>query len=74
MLESHPILVYNSQMNVVPDNTPPADWVEALDRGLADIEAGKVVPMEPVLNRGRSLLARLEAQLQGRDKGVARKA
>ena len=56
------------------DRKPPAEWVEALDRSLADIAAGRVVPMEPVLARGRAAIARLEARQQSQDKPAARKA
>ncbi len=53
---------------------PPTEWVDALDRGLADIEAGRIVPIAPVLARGRAAIARLEARQQGEDKRTARKA
>jgi predicted transcriptional regulator len=61
-------------MDTILDNTPPAEWVEALDRGLADIEAGRIVPMEPVLSRLRAAIARMETQQQGQEARATRKA
>jgi hypothetical protein len=61
-------------MDGIVDKAPAAEWVEALDRSLADIQAARVVPMEPVLARGRAAIARLEARRQGEDKRTAREA
>jgi len=61
-------------MDKIADKTPPVEWVEALDRGLADVAAGRIVPMEPVLARGRAAIARLETRQQGQDTRTARKA
>jgi len=51
-----------SNMNKVDhNNSAPADWVDALERSKAQIDAGETVPSEPVLQRMRDRLARLEA-------------
>ena len=47
------------------------DWGEALARGKAQIEAGKTVPLEPVLERLRASAARMEDR---QAKRAARKA
>ncbi len=44
------------------NNSAPAEWVDALDRSKAQIDAGETVPSEPVLQRMRDSLARLEAK------------
>ena len=50
-------------MNKVEHNTAaPAEWVDALERSKAQIDAGETVPPEPVLQRMRDRLARLEAK------------
>lgn len=41
---------------------PPPDWIDALDRSKAQVDAGQTVPAEPVLQRLRAGLARLEAR------------
>jgi hypothetical protein len=52
-----------SDMNKVEHtNSAPAEWVDALDRSKAQIDAGETVPSEPVLQRMRDSLARLEAK------------
>jgi hypothetical protein len=52
-----------SNMNKVEhNNSAPAEWVDALERSKAHIDAGETVPSEPVLQRMRDRLARLEAK------------
>jgi hypothetical protein len=48
-------------MDTVPDKRPP-DWMLAsLERSEAQIEAGQIVPLEPVLDRLRASIARMQA-------------
>ena len=44
------------------NNSAPAEWVDALERSKAQIDSGETVPSEPVLQRMRDRLARLEAK------------
>ena len=39
----------------------PQDWIDALARSKAQIEAGQTVPLAPVLQRLRESVARMEA-------------
>ncbi len=41
---------------------PPADWLESLERSEADLAAGRTVPLEPVLERMRDSIKRMEAR------------
>ncbi len=41
---------------------PPADWLDALDRAEAEIAAGRIVTLEPVLARMDESVVRLEAK------------
>ncbi len=47
---------------IVHDVGAPADWSEALAESEADIEAGRIVPLEPVLARAQESLDRMEAR------------
>jgi len=59
-------------MSSASDHTPaPSGWIESLERSKAQIEAGQVVPVEPVLERLRTSAARMEARQMKRP---ARKA
>jgi len=42
-------------------NTPHA-WAEILNRGVANAADGRIVPFEPVLDRLRASIARMEAK------------
>ncbi len=42
----------------------PAEWLEALARSKAQIEAGQTVPLEPFLDRLRASIARMKAKKQ----------
>jgi hypothetical protein len=43
----------------------PAEWLEALAESEAQLAAGQVVPLEPVMQRIRDSIARLEAKQAG---------
>ena len=59
-------------MSSAEDQTGTAkDWAESLARSRAQIEAGETVPIEPVLERLRASLARMEDR---RAKRAVRKA
>ncbi len=47
---------------------PPTSWLEALEHGEADIEAGQIVPLEPVLEELNASIARMEAKQTGKTK------
>jgi len=52
-----------SDMNKVEhNNSAPAEWVDALERSKAQIDAEETVPSEPVLRRMRDRFARLDAK------------
>jgi hypothetical protein len=48
-----------------PTNLAVDDMVAALDRGDADIEAGRIVPGETVMAELRASIARMEAKQTG---------
>jgi hypothetical protein len=50
-------------MDVIEDNTPEG-WVASLAQSKAEVEAGKAVPLEPVLDRIRARIARMKARRQ----------
>jgi len=52
----------NGMNKVERHNTAPPAWVDSLDRSKAQIDAGQTVPVEPVLQRLRESLARMEAK------------
>jgi hypothetical protein len=43
----------------------PRGWLESLERSEAQIAAGQTVPLEPVLDRLKATLARMEAKQAG---------
>ena len=52
---------YGQQMKTLEIVTPP-DWmITSLERSEAQIAAGQVVPAEPVLNRLRASIARMQS-------------
>ena len=57
-------------MDDLPDQiAAPAAWVAALLASKAELERGDIVAMEPVLERMRASIARMEAkQAQGSDR------
>jgi hypothetical protein len=48
------------------EKTAPAGWVESLERSEAQIAAGLTLPLEPVLDRMRATIARMEAKRAGK--------
>ncbi len=54
--------------------TPPAHWLEALERSEADVAAGRTVPLEPVLARLRESIERMEARQAAQDAKATRQA
>lgn len=48
-------------MNAKFDKLPPGWIVESLDRSEAQIAAGQTVPLEPVLDRLRASIARMQS-------------
>jgi hypothetical protein len=48
-----------------PTNLTLDDWITALDRSDADIDAGDIVPGETVLAELRASIARMEAKQRG---------
>ncbi len=55
------------------ESSPPAGWLEALERSKAQIENGESKPIEPFLDRLRASIARMEDQ-QDQPKRLIRKA
>ena len=53
---------------------PPAGWLEALERSEADLAAGRTVPLEPVLERMRDSIKRMEARRTAHDTEAADQA
>ncbi len=48
-------------METVTDKAP-RDWIESLERSEAQIEAGRTVPLEPLLDMMRASIARMESR------------
>ncbi len=48
-------------METVADKTPPGWMVESLERSEAQADAGDTVPLEPVLDRLRASIGRMES-------------
>lgn len=48
-------------MDAEPNKTPPSWMLESLDRSEAQIAAGRTKPLEPVLDRLRASIARMNA-------------
>jgi hypothetical protein len=60
-------------MDNVADHTP--HWIqESLERSEAQIAAGETVPLEPVLDRLRASIARMEARHSQTESEPAHKA
>ena len=47
-------------MDTVIDKTPPTWLTEALDRSESQIAAGETVPLEPVLEKVRASIGRMQ--------------
>jgi hypothetical protein len=48
-------------MDVIEDQIP-AGWLESLAQSKAEVEAGRTVPLKPVLDRARASIARMKAR------------
>lgn len=44
------------------NHTPPVSWLDDIAESEAQVAAGQVVPLEPVLERIRGSIARMEAR------------
>jgi hypothetical protein len=73
-LEKRPLPAHTPIMDAVPDKTPPAWLAESLERSEAQIAAGQTVPLEPVLDRLRTSIARMKGKQQTPEPSAARKA
>jgi len=73
-LEKRPLPAYNSIMDAVADKTPPVWLVESLERSEAQIAAGQTVPLDPVLDRLRASIARMNGKPQRPAPKTTRKA
>ena len=60
-LEDAPRLGYGAAMDAPNDRPPPAWIADSLQRSEAQIEAGQTVPLEPILDRLRGSIARMQA-------------
>jgi hypothetical protein len=62
-LESAAQFAYTPAMSDKPKSAPsPAGWEESLARSKAQIAAGELVPLLPILDRLRASAERLEAE------------
>ncbi len=50
---------------------PPVGWLESLERSEADLAAGRTVPLEPVLERMRDSIKRMEMRRAALDNEAA---
>jgi hypothetical protein len=66
-----------SRLSQRPDNLPtpetetreaPAEWIESLEISEAQLARGETVPLDPVLERLRATIARMEARRSGTGK------
>lgn len=53
---------------IAGESETPAEWIEALAESEADIAAGRIVPLEPVLARMQESIDRMEARRAARAK------
>ena len=49
-------------MDTIPEKMPPGWVMESLERSEAQIAAGQTVPLEPVLDRLRASIARMQGK------------
>jgi hypothetical protein len=57
------VRVIVGDMGNIEDNIP-ASWLASLAQSKAEVEAGQIVPLEPVLDRLRASIARMKARRQ----------
>jgi hypothetical protein len=69
---SHP--PYSSIMDAIIDKTLPGWLAESLERSDAQIAAGQVVPIEPVLDRLRASVSRMRGKRPQAEPRTAHKA
>jgi hypothetical protein len=65
---------YGLAMDAAGDITPRGRIVESLERSEAQIAAGQIVPLDPVLDRLRASIARMKTKQSQADPTIARKA
>jgi hypothetical protein len=51
-------------MDMIEDNIP-AGWLASLVQSRAEVEAGEIEPLEPILDELRASIARMRARRQG---------
>ncbi len=73
-LERSRLPAYYQDMDETGDKTPPGWLVKSLERSEAQIAAGQVVPLDPVLDRLRASIARIKAARIPAEAKSARKA
>jgi len=73
-LETRPVLAHSPAMDTVSDKTPPGWVTESLERSEARIESGQTVPIDPLLNRLRTSIARMKAARPPKKPKTAREA
>jgi hypothetical protein len=73
-LEIRPRPTYSPGMDAIVDKTPPGWLVESLERSEAQIAAGETVPLEPVLDRLRASIVRMQDKRVKAEPRTARKA
>jgi len=61
-------------MDATVDKTPPGWLVESLERSEAQIAGGQTVPLEPVLDRLRASIVRMQGKQPNAEPRTARKA
>jgi hypothetical protein len=61
-------------MDAAVDKTPPGWVVKSLDRSEAQIAAGQTVPLDPVLDRLRASIVRMQGKRPTAEPRTARKA
>jgi hypothetical protein len=49
---------YRQEMDMIEDRTP-AGWLASLAQSKAEVEAGQIVPLEPILEELRASIARM---------------
>jgi hypothetical protein len=68
-----PLDIEASQCHPIGMSKISSAWLESLARSKAQIEAGQTVPLEPVLERLRASIARMDARRDEQTKQQARK-
>lgn len=74
MLANRPRPAYNNAMDAIVEKTAPAWMIASLERSEAQIAAGQTVPLEPVLDRLRASIARMQTRQRPIDPAKPTKA